>query len=141
MHGHGRQHGRVPAGGRRQGQALRAAELAHHDPPAVRRRAGQATDIEIQAREILKLRERLNRIYAEHTGQTIEKIRADTDRDYFMSGEEPKAYGLIDKVLTEARSADAPTDAPRRKCGARATAQGTGPFSTAKAPFSFELSS
>ena len=62
---------------------------------------GQATDIEIHAREILKTREQLNRIYAERTGQTIEKIRADMERDFFMDAEESKAYGLIDKVLTE----------------------------------------
>ena len=60
---------------------------------------GQATDIEIQAREILKTREQLNRIYAERTGQTIEKIRADMERDFFMDPEESKAYGLIDQVL------------------------------------------
>ena len=61
---------------------------------------GQASDIEIQAKEILYLRERLNHILAEHTGQTIEQIHKDTDRDRFMSGEEAAEYGLIDKVLT-----------------------------------------
>jgi ATP-dependent Clp protease protease subunit len=60
---------------------------------------GQATDIEIQAREILKLRENLNRILAERTGQTFEKISADTERDFFMSGIEARDYGLIDQVL------------------------------------------
>ena len=60
---------------------------------------GQATDIEIQAREIIKTREQLNRIYAERTGQTIEKIRSDMERDFFMDPEESKAYGLIDQVL------------------------------------------
>jgi ATP-dependent Clp protease, protease subunit len=60
---------------------------------------GQATDIEIHAREILKTREQLNRIYAERTGQTIEKIRNDMERDFFMDPEESKAYGLIDQVL------------------------------------------
>ena len=63
---------------------------------------GQATDIEIHAREILKTREQLNRIYAERTGQSIEKIRADMERDFFMDPEESKAYGLIDKVLSRA---------------------------------------
>src|SRR5436189_1376419 len=62
---------------------------------------GQATDIEIHAREILKTREQLNKIYAERTGQPIEKSRADTERDFFMDPEESKAYGLIDKVLSE----------------------------------------
>jgi len=61
---------------------------------------GQATDIEIHAREIIKTREQLNKIYAERTGQTIEKIRADMERDFFMDPEESKAYGLIDQVLT-----------------------------------------
>lgn len=60
---------------------------------------GQATDIEIHAREIIKTREQLNRIYAERTGQTLEKITADMERDFFMSPEEAKAYGLIDQVL------------------------------------------
>jgi ATP-dependent Clp protease protease subunit len=62
---------------------------------------GQASDIEIQAREILKLRETLNEILAERTGQSIEKIRADSERDYFMSATEAKDYGLIDQVLAE----------------------------------------
>jgi ATP-dependent Clp protease, protease subunit len=60
---------------------------------------GQASDIEIHAREILKTREQLNRIYAERTGQTIEKIRTDMERDFFMDPEEAQAYGLIDKVI------------------------------------------
>ncbi len=61
---------------------------------------GQATDIEIQAREILYLRERLNMILAEKTGQSIERIAKDTDRDNFMSAEQAVEYGMIDKVLT-----------------------------------------
>ena len=60
---------------------------------------GQAADIEIQAREILKTREQLNRIYSERTGQSVEKIAADMERDYWMSPGEAKAYGLIDQVL------------------------------------------
>lgn len=60
---------------------------------------GQATEIDIHAREILKIRERLNQIMAEHTGQTLEKISQDTERDYFMSGTEAKDYGLIDEVI------------------------------------------
>jgi ATP-dependent Clp protease protease subunit len=62
---------------------------------------GQATDIDIHAREILYIRDRLNQILADHTGQPIEKIADDTERDRFMSGEEAVAYGLIDKVITE----------------------------------------
>lgn len=60
---------------------------------------GQATDIEIHAREILKTRDALNRILAERTGQPLEKIQADTERDYFMSAAEAQGYGLIDQVL------------------------------------------
>jgi ATP-dependent Clp protease, protease subunit len=62
---------------------------------------GQATDIEIHAREILKTREQLNRILAERTGQSLEKIQNDTERDYFMSAEEAQTYGLIDQVLSK----------------------------------------
>lgn len=61
---------------------------------------GQATDIEIQAREILYLRERLNFILSEKTGKTVEQISKDTDRDNFMSAEQATEYGMIDKVLT-----------------------------------------
>ena len=60
---------------------------------------GQATDIEIQAREILSLRARMNEILAAHTGRTPEQIALDTERDYHMSGEEAVAYGLIDRVV------------------------------------------
>ena len=59
---------------------------------------GQATEIDIHAREILKIRERLNEIMAKHTGQPLEKISLDTERDYFMSAEEAKRYGLIDEI-------------------------------------------
>ncbi len=60
---------------------------------------GQATEIEISARHILKLKERLNKILAIHTGQSLARIEKDTDRDYFMSAEEAKEYGLIDKII------------------------------------------
>ena len=66
---------------------------------------GQATDIEITAREILKTREQLNRIYADRTGQTFEKIAADMERDYYMSPTEAKDYGLIDQVLEKRQPA------------------------------------
>jgi len=62
---------------------------------------GQATDIEIHAREILDARHRLNSILAKHTGQTIDRIKADTDRDNFMTGEQATTYGLIDAVLQQ----------------------------------------
>lgn len=61
---------------------------------------GQAADIEIQAKEILKLRSKLDSILAKHTGLSLKKIQEDTDRDYFMSSEEAKTYGLIDEVVT-----------------------------------------
>ena len=60
---------------------------------------GQATDIEIHAREVLNLRQRLDEIIAEHTGQPVERVRQDTERDYFMSAEEAKTYGIIDDVI------------------------------------------
>ncbi len=60
---------------------------------------GQATDIEIHAREILRMKETLNKILATHTGQSLEKIQEDTDSDFFMSGEEAKDYGIVDNVI------------------------------------------
>jgi ATP-dependent Clp protease protease subunit len=65
---------------------------------------GQATDVDIQAREILRLREELNQIMAEHTGQSIERINRDTERDFFMSGQQAKEYGLIDAVISRRES-------------------------------------
>ena len=70
---------------------------------------GQASDIELHAKEVLEVRDRLNRILSKHTGQTIEKIRQDTDRDNFMSGEGAVAYGLVDKVLERRLEAPAVT--------------------------------
>ena len=64
---------------------------------------GQATEIDIHAREILKIREKLNQIMAQHTGQPLEKIAQDTERDYFMSADEAKAYGLIDEVIVRSQ--------------------------------------
>lgn len=61
---------------------------------------GQATDIDIHARHILKVRDRLNKILAKHTGQKLSKIEADTERDYFMTADEAKTYGIVDKVLS-----------------------------------------
>jgi ATP-dependent Clp protease, protease subunit len=83
--------------------------------------SGQATEIDIHAREILKIRERLNEIMAKHTGQPLEKISQDTERDYFMSAEEAKRYGLIDEVITrppkllKAVTSDAGKDAAKDK--------------------------
>jgi ATP-dependent Clp protease, protease subunit len=60
---------------------------------------GQASDVDIHAKEILRLREELNQILAEHSGQSMKKVAADTERDFFMSGEEARQYGLVDKVI------------------------------------------
>jgi ATP-dependent Clp protease protease subunit len=60
---------------------------------------GMASDVEIQAREILRMRERLNRIFAEATGQPIDKIKRDIDRDYWMLADEAKSYGLVGKIV------------------------------------------
>jgi ATP-dependent Clp protease protease subunit len=62
---------------------------------------GQASDIAIQAKEIIRMKDALNRILAHHTGQDLEKVQADTDRDFFMSGMESKEYGLVDHVITD----------------------------------------
>jgi len=67
---------------------------------------GQATDIDIHAREILRVRDRLNDILVKHTGQPMDRIRVDTDRDYFMSGTEAVEYGLIDRVLSSRQTTD-----------------------------------
>jgi len=69
---------------------------------------GQATDIEIHAREILKMKDTLNSILSDHTGQSLEKIQADTDRDFFMSGEEAKEYGIVDAVILTMKTDDKP---------------------------------
>ncbi|MCH8891280.1 MAG: ATP-dependent Clp protease proteolytic subunit, partial [Myxococcales bacterium] len=63
--------------------------------------SGQATDIDIHAREILKTRDRMNRILAHHTGRSVEQIAKDTDRDYHLTGSEAQEYGLIDRVVTQ----------------------------------------
>jgi ATP-dependent Clp protease protease subunit len=62
---------------------------------------GQATDIEIHAKEMLKMKDTLNKILSNHTGQPIEKIQTDTDRDFFMSGDDAKGYGLVDEVIAK----------------------------------------
>ena len=67
---------------------------------------GQATDIDIHAREILLIRERLNKILAQHTGQSLEKIQNDTDRDNFLGAEQSKEYGLIDEILATRKEVD-----------------------------------
>ncbi len=85
------------AGAKGKRMALPNSRVMIHQPSGGAQ--GQATDIEIHAREILKTREQLNKIYAERTGQSIDKIRTDMERDMFMDPHEAKAYGLIDQVL------------------------------------------
>ena len=77
--------------------ALPHSRIMIHQPSGGTR--GQASDIDIEAKEILRVRHQLNQIYADRTGQTLEKIEQDMDRDYFMSAEDAKTYGLIDQVI------------------------------------------
>ena len=88
----------LAAGTKGKRSALPNARIMIHQPLAGFQ--GQATEIEIHARELLKTRENLNRILAKHTGQPIEKIQQDTERDYFMSAEAAKEYGVIDEVFS-----------------------------------------
>ncbi|MBC7075924.1 MAG: ATP-dependent Clp endopeptidase proteolytic subunit ClpP [Syntrophomonadaceae bacterium] len=83
--------------------ALPNAEIMIHQPMGGAQ--GQATDVEIHARRIIRMKESLNRILAERTGQKLEKIQADTERDYFMSAQEAKGYGIIDDVLSHPKKA------------------------------------
>ena len=77
--------------------ALPNSKIMIHQPSGGT--SGQATDIEIHAREIIKTREQLNKIYADRTGQTVEKIASDMERDRYMSADEAQAYGLVDQVI------------------------------------------
>jgi ATP-dependent Clp protease protease subunit len=90
--------------------ALPSARIMIHQPLGGAQ--GQAIDIEIQAREILYLKDTLNGLLAEHTGQPLDKITEDTDRDYFLSPQEAVEYGLIDRVVTDAGSTAAGIGAP-----------------------------
>jgi ATP-dependent Clp protease protease subunit len=87
----------LTAGTKGKRMALPHARIMIHQPLAGFQ--GQATDIDIHAKEILKTRDQLNELMSKHTGQPIGKIKEDTERDYFMSGEQAKGYGLIDEVL------------------------------------------
>ena len=89
----------LSAGAKGKRYALPNARVMIHQPSGGAQ--GQASDIEIQAREILYLREKLNRLMAEHTGQEIGKIERDVERDYFMNAEAAKEYGLIDHILAK----------------------------------------
>lgn len=91
----------LAAGAKGKRYALPNSEIMIHQPLGGTR--GQASDIKIHAERIIKLRETLNRILSERTGQPMEQIEKDTDRDNFLSADEAKAYGLIDEVLTSRR--------------------------------------
>src|SRR5690606_24407551 len=88
----------LAAGARGKRFALPNSRIMIHQPSGGAQ--GQASDIQIQAKEILDLRERLNRILAERTGQSIERIQTDTERDTFMSADDAVSYGLIDRVMS-----------------------------------------
>jgi ATP-dependent Clp protease protease subunit len=86
--------------------ALPNARILIHQPMGGTR--GQATDIKIQAEEILRMREELNKILSKHTGQSLDRISTDTERDYFMSAEQAKTYGIIDQVVDKRQAAARP---------------------------------
>jgi ATP-dependent Clp protease, protease subunit len=90
----------LSAGAKGKRMALPSARIMIHQP--LGGASGQATDIEIEAKEILRMKSTLNGLLAEHTGQPLDKIKKDTERDYYMSAQEAMDYGLIDKVITKA---------------------------------------
>ena len=96
----------LAAGAKGKRYALPHSRIMIHQPLGGAQ--GQATDIDIQAKEILKIRELLQKILVRHTGQSMEKIRQDTERDFFMDAEEAVKYGIVDKVITEREMGKAP---------------------------------
>ena len=86
------------AGARGKRQALPNSRIMVHQPMGGAR--GQASDVEIHAKEILRMRAMLNELIAKHTGQSLDRVEKDTDRDYFMGAQEAKAYGIIDEVVS-----------------------------------------
>ncbi|MDZ7370851.1 MAG: ATP-dependent Clp endopeptidase proteolytic subunit ClpP [candidate division KSB1 bacterium] len=92
----------LAAGAKGKRAALPHSRIMIHQPLGGAQ--GQATDVEIQAREILTLRSQLNKLLSQHTGQPLEKIEADTERNFFMSAEEAKAYGIIDDVMVRRKN-------------------------------------
>ena len=105
--GHGCQHGIWCSWQQARRQAFlhcRYSRVMIHQPLGGAQ--GQATEIEIHAREILRIREEMNQVLAKHTGQTVEKIAADTERDHYLTSKEAKEYGLIDEVVSRSKSAE-----------------------------------
>ena len=100
----------LAAGARGKRFALPHARIMIHQPLGGVQ--GQATDIDIQAREILRMREELNRILLHHTGQTMEKIQRDTDRDFFMTADQAKEYKIVDEVISSKPTPRPVPDAP-----------------------------
>jgi len=91
----------LTAGAKGKRKALPNSEIMIHQPLGGAR--GQATDIEIQTKQILKIKAKINRIIAERTGQELEKVKQDTERDFYMSAEEAKAYGIVDEIIPARR--------------------------------------
>ena len=98
----------LAAGAKDKRYALPHSRIMIHQPLGGAQ--GQATDIDIQAREILKIRDNLNQILADHTGTDIKRIRKDTDRDFFMDSQQAKEYGIIDKAIHKREIKDLLTD-------------------------------
>jgi ATP-dependent Clp protease protease subunit len=96
----------LAAGTRGKRFSLPHARILLHQPYSGA--GGQASDIEIQAKEIMRMRELLDRVIAHHTGQSIEKVRKDTDRDFIMSADDAKEYGIIDEVIVTRELAQVP---------------------------------
>ena len=90
----------LAAGARGRRFAWPHARIMIHQPLIMGTITGSSTDLDIRAREIVRLREEINHLYARHTGQEVEKISQDTDRDFFMSAREARDYGLIDDIIT-----------------------------------------
>jgi len=100
----------LAAGAKNKRFALPHARIMIHQPLGGVQ--GQATDIDIQAKEILRMREELNRILLHHTGQTMEKIQRDTDRDFFMTADQAREYKIVDEVISSKPTPRAVSDAP-----------------------------
>jgi ATP-dependent Clp protease protease subunit len=108
----------LAAGAKGKRFALPLARIMIHQPLGGVQ--GQATDIDIQAKEILRVRDELNRIFVHHTGQTLEQIQRDTDRDFFMTPEQARAYGIVDEVISSKPTPRAVAEAAGAMAGASA---------------------